>query len=85
MCIRDSYGCCCLGSINLTLFVRHAFTGNAEFDFDAFGEVVKVSTRMLDNVLDVTAWPLERQREEAANKRRVGLGYTCLLYTSRCV
>ncbi len=72
------YGCCCLGSINLTLFVRHAFSNQAEFDFDAFAEVVKVSTRMLDNVLDVTAWPLDRQREEAANKRRVGLGFTGL-------
>ena len=72
------YGCCCLGSINLTLFVRHPFSNQAEFDFDAFAEVVKVSTRMLDNVLDVTAWPLERQREEAANKRRVGLGFTGL-------
>jgi len=72
------YGCCCLGSINLTLFVRHAFSDQAEFDFEAFGEVIKVSTRMLDNVLDVTAWPLERQKEEAANKRRVGLGFTGL-------
>ena len=72
------YGCCCLGSINLTLFVKNPFSGEAEFDFDAFGEVIKVSTRMLDNVLDVTAWPLERQREEAANKRRIGLGFTGL-------
>jgi ribonucleoside-diphosphate reductase alpha chain len=72
------YGCCCLGSVNLTLFVRRPFSNQAEFDFDAFGEVVKVSQRMLDNVLDVTAWPLERQREEAANKRRVGLGFTGL-------
>jgi len=72
------YGCCCLGSINLTLFVNHAFTDQASFDFDAFAEVVKVSVRMLDNVLDVTAWPLERQKEEAANKRRVGLGFTGL-------
>ncbi|WP_171047323.1 adenosylcobalamin-dependent ribonucleoside-diphosphate reductase, partial [Candidatus Accumulibacter phosphatis] len=72
------YGCCCLGSINLTLFVRDAFSALAEFDFDAFGEVIEVSTRMLDNVLDVTAWPLARQREEAANKRRVGLGFTGL-------
>ncbi|MDQ5942739.1 MAG: ribonucleoside-diphosphate reductase alpha chain, partial [Pseudomonadota bacterium] len=72
------YGCCCLGSINLTLFVNHPFTDQASFDFDNFAEVVKVSTRMLDNVLDVTAWPLDRQREEAANKRRVGLGYTGL-------
>jgi ribonucleoside-diphosphate reductase alpha chain len=72
------YGCCCLGSINLTPFVKNAFSQHAEFDFAAFGEVVKVSTRMLDNVLDVTAWPLERQREEANNKRRVGLGFTGL-------
>ena len=72
------YGCCCLGSINLTPFVKDAFSTHAEFDFAAFGEVIKVSTRMLDNVLDVTAWPLERQREEASNKRRVGLGFTGL-------
>jgi ribonucleoside-diphosphate reductase alpha chain len=72
------YGCCCLGSINLTLFVRDAFSDKASFDFDAFAEVVRVSTRMLDNVLDATHWPLERQQQEAANKRRVGLGFTGL-------
>ena len=72
------YGCCCLGSINLTLFVRDAFSDAASFDFDAFAEVVRVSTRMLDNVLDATHWPLERQAQEAANKRRVGLGFTGL-------
>lgn len=72
------YGCCCLGSINLTLYVKNAFSERAEFDFDTFAEVVRVSTRMLDNVLDATHWPLERQQQEAANKRRVGLGYTGL-------
>ncbi len=72
------YGCCCLGSINLTLFVRDAFSDAASFDFDAFSEVCRVSTRMLDNVLDATHWPLERQAQEAANKRRVGLGFTGL-------
>ena len=72
------YGCCCLGSINLTLFIKHAFSDKAEFDFAAFGEVVRISTRMLDNVLDATHWPLDRQAQEAANKRRVGLGFTGL-------
>ena len=72
------YGCCCLGSINLTLYVKHPFSEQAEFDFDAFAEVVRISTRMLDNVLDATHWPLERQAQEAANKRRVGLGFTGL-------
>jgi ribonucleoside-diphosphate reductase alpha chain len=72
------YGCCCLGSIDLTHFVRNPFEADAGFDDAGFTEVVKVATRMLDNVLDVTVWPLDRQREEAANKRRVGLGFTGL-------
>jgi ribonucleoside-diphosphate reductase alpha chain len=72
------YGCCCLGSINLTRFVRTPFTDKAEFDFAAFGRVIEVSVRMLDNVLDVTCWPLEQQHAEAMAKRRVGLGFTGL-------
>jgi ribonucleoside-diphosphate reductase alpha chain len=72
------YGCCCLGSINLTRFVRAPFSEKSSFDFDAFGKCVEVSVRMLDNVLDVTAWPLKAQHEEAMNKRRVGLGFTGL-------
>ncbi|GLC95954.1 ribonucleotide reductase [Cupriavidus sp. TA19] len=69
------YGCCCLGSIDLTRFVRQPFSAQAEFDFDAFAEVVRVATRMLDNVLDVTFWPLPAQQAEAHAKRRVGLGF----------
>jgi ribonucleoside-diphosphate reductase alpha chain len=73
-----AYGCCCLGSVNLTRFVRKPFGAEAEFDFAAFGEVVDVAVRMLDNVLDVTKWPLEQQRAEARAKRRIGLGFTGL-------
>lgn len=69
------YGCCDLGSINLTLFVQNPFTPDAEFDFDRFEDVVTNSVRMLDNVLDATEWPLEKQRQEAMNKRRIGLGF----------
>ena len=72
------YGCCCLGSINLTRFVKGAFTAEARFDFDALGKVVPVSVRMLDNVLELTAWPLEKQHREAQSKRRIGLGFTGL-------
>jgi ribonucleoside-diphosphate reductase alpha chain len=73
-----AYGCCCLGSINLTRFVNAPFTDKAEFDFAAFGKVVEASIRMLDNVLEATNWPLEQQRKEAMAKRRVGLGFTGL-------
>ena len=69
------YGCCDLGSINLTKFVRNPFKPDAWFDYGKFVETVKVSVRMLDNVLDVTAWPLEQQKQEAMNKRRIGLGF----------
>jgi ribonucleoside-diphosphate reductase alpha chain len=72
------YGCCCLGSINLTLFVKDAFSPSPSSTSRLRRSDPAVSTRMLDNVLDVTAWPLERQRAEAANKRRVGLGFTGL-------
>jgi len=72
------YGCCCLGSIDLTKYVSSAFTEKASFDHEKFGETVRTSIRMLDNVLEVTAWPLEPQRKEAMAKRRVGLGFTGL-------
>jgi ribonucleoside-diphosphate reductase alpha chain len=72
------YGCCCLGSINLTHFVKGPFAEGAAFDYERFARIVEVSVRMLDNVLDVTAWPLKAQHEEAMNKRRVGLGFTGL-------
>ena len=69
------YGCCDLGSINLTKFIQKPFTPEAYFDEEAFVRVVKVAIRMLDNVLDVTAWPLAKQQSEAQNKRRIGLGF----------
>ncbi len=72
------YGCCCLGSIDLTRFVANAFSAEAKFEFRKFSETVHASVRMLDNVLEVTAWPLEQQRKEAMAKRRVGLGFTGL-------
>ena len=74
------YGCCDLGPIILTNFVRHPFGAGGEprFDFDAFEQVVAVQVRALDNVLDVTFWPLEQQRVESASKRRIGVGFTGL-------
>jgi ribonucleoside-diphosphate reductase alpha chain len=72
------YGCCCLGSIDLTKYVTNAFSPQARFEFEKFAKTVHTSIRMLDNVLDVTAWPLEQQRKEAMAKRRVGLGFTGL-------
>jgi ribonucleoside-diphosphate reductase alpha chain len=72
------YGCCDLGPIILTRFVRNpfGFGGVPSFDFDAFEAAVATQVRALDNVLDVTFWPLEQQRAESAAKRRIGVGFT---------
>ena len=72
------YGCCCLGSLNLTRFVNSAFSEEASFDFEGLKRILPTCVRALDNVLDLTAWPLEKQRAEAHAKRRVGLGFTGL-------
>ena len=74
-----SYGCCCLGSINLVEFVDAPFDAErAAFDFERFGNIVETAIRMLDNVLDITVWPLPPQHAEAMAKRRIGLGFTGL-------
>lgn len=72
------YGCCDLGPIILTQFVRDAFTPAARFDFEAFRAAVSIQVRMLDNVLDATVWPLPEQHKESQQKRRIGVGFTGL-------
>lgn len=69
------YGSCLLGSINLTKFVQDAFTEDARFDWDQFGKVVKIFTRMLDNVVEINGLPLSQQRAEIIRKRRHGMGF----------
>jgi ribonucleoside-diphosphate reductase alpha chain len=69
------YGACLLGSVNLTRFVRDPFTDKARFDWDEYREVVKVFTRMLDNVVEINGLPLEQQRNEILRKRRHGMGF----------
>lgn len=69
------YGSCLLGSVNLTRFVIDPFTESARFDWEEFRKVVKIFTRMLDNVVEINGLPLQRQREEIVNKRRHGMGF----------
>ena len=69
------YGSCLLGSVNLTNFVRDPFGPKARFDWDEYREVVRVFTRMLDNVVEINGLPLEKQRDEIKSKRRHGMGF----------
>ncbi|EIL91266.1 adenosylcobalamin-dependent ribonucleoside-diphosphate reductase [Rhodanobacter spathiphylli] len=69
------YGSCLLGSVNLTKFVRDPFGPKASFDWNEYREVVKVFTRMLDNVVEINGLPLEQQRNEIMGKRRHGMGF----------
>jgi ribonucleoside-diphosphate reductase alpha chain len=67
---------CCLSSVNTAFMVNDPFTSNAKFDFSLFRDVVTTGIRFLDNVLDVSRYPLKAQSEESSLKRRVGLGIT---------
>ena len=69
------YGSCLLGSVNLTKFVVDPFTDNARFDWETYRKVVKVFTRMLDNVVEINGLPLAQQRDEIIRKRRHGMGF----------
>jgi ribonucleoside-diphosphate reductase alpha chain len=72
------YGACLLGSINLARLVSTPFEAEAALNIEALNELVATSVRMMDNVVDVSQFPLEAQQLEAKNKRRIGLGVTGL-------
>jgi ribonucleoside-diphosphate reductase alpha chain len=72
------YGACDLGSINLVPFVRDPFTAEASLDLDAIAATTRVAVRMMDNVIDISRFPLRRQAAMAHGTRRIGLGLTGL-------
>lgn len=77
-----AYGCCNLGPLNLTRFVREPFAqmrgGTPAFYWDGLARTTRTQVRFLDDVLDVTLWPLDEQAREAEAKRRIGVGFTGL-------
>ena len=72
------YGACLLGSINLAALVCDPFTREARLDLAALARLVPVAVRLMDNVIDVSRFPLPEQTHEAKAKRRIGLGITGL-------
>jgi ribonucleoside-diphosphate reductase alpha chain len=73
-----AYGACDLGAINLTQFVVSAFSEQAKLNWSGIEEAVSVATRFLDNVIDVSRYPLKVQHQQAHGTRRIGLGITGL-------
>jgi ribonucleoside-diphosphate reductase alpha chain len=72
------YGACNLGSLNLTRFVRDPFGPRAGLDLAALGEAAAMAVRLLDNVIDLSRFPLPQQAAQAHGSRRIGLGITGL-------
>jgi ribonucleoside-diphosphate reductase alpha chain len=68
------YGACDLGSINLTALVREPFTRFARLDRQLLRKIVNVAVRFLDDIIDISHFPLPLQAEQARNTRRIGLG-----------
>ena len=73
-----AYGACLLGSINLAKLINKPFEKGASMDLTALRELTGTAVRMLDNVIDISRYPIDQQREEAVSKRRIGLGITGL-------
>ncbi len=72
------YGACDLGSVNLTVFVQNPFTDQARIDLDAIADTTRLATRLMDNAIDASHFPLPAQAEQARGTRRIGLGLTGL-------
>lgn len=72
------YGACLLGSINMARLVSDPFAQGAQLDKGALGDLVAIAVRMMDNVVDISRFPLPEQAAEAQAKRRIGLGVTGL-------
>jgi ribonucleoside-diphosphate reductase alpha chain len=72
------YGACLLGSVNLVRLVIDPFTRDARLDEQELKRIVPIAVRLMDNVVDVSNYPLDAQRREAKAKRRIGLGLTGL-------
>jgi ribonucleoside-diphosphate reductase alpha chain len=72
------YGACLLGSLNLARFVDRPFTPEARLDTERLAILVPDVVRMMDNIVDISGFPLPEQQEEAKRKRRIGLGVTGL-------
>ena len=72
------YGACLLGSINLSRLILRPFTDKANLDHKELDRLVRLAVRMMDNVVDVSKFPLPQQEAEAKAKRRIGLGVTGL-------
>ncbi|MBI1729488.1 adenosylcobalamin-dependent ribonucleoside-diphosphate reductase [Candidatus Acetothermia bacterium] len=74
----EPYGCCCLGNINLSLFVENEFTKNAKIEWEGLDQALRFGTRFLDNVLDYNAdkHPLPQQKAASLTSRRIGVGFT---------
>jgi ribonucleoside-diphosphate reductase alpha chain len=73
-----AYGACLLGSLNLARFVEDPFTPQAQLDTHALAALVPDAVRLMDNIIDISGFPLPQQQEEAKQKRRIGLGVTGL-------
>lgn len=72
------YGACNLGSLNLTRFVNEPFTAQARLDRAALGDAASTAVRLMDNVIDLSRFPLQPQADQARGSRRIGLGITGL-------
>ena len=68
------YESCNLGSINLVNYVQKQADGSFEFDWQGYEEIIRKTTRFLDNIIDVNNYPVPEINVASKESRRIGLG-----------
>ncbi len=74
----ENYGCCCLGNINLSQFVKQEYSGESQVNWQQLEQALRYAGRFLDDVLDYNSekHPLPQQKATSLNSRRIGVGFT---------
>ncbi|MCZ8393795.1 ribonucleoside-diphosphate reductase subunit alpha [Achromobacter xylosoxidans] len=65
---------CNLGSVNLVAHMKPAAGGGFELDHDKIKRTVSIAMRMLDNVIDINYYAVDKARNSNARHRPVGMG-----------
>ena len=68
------YESCNLGSINLVNYAQKQADGSYEFDWQGYEEIIRKTTRFLDNIIDVNHYPVPEINVASKESRRIGLG-----------
>jgi len=70
----DEIAVCNLGSVNLVAHLMTRGDGTTALDFDKLGRTIRTAMRMLDNVIDINYYAVDKAKNSNQRHRPVGMG-----------